>query len=364
MHQTRLGQVWVRQVVCGLALVCLPALAQALGLGRLMVHSGLDEPLNAEIELLAPTAQELKTLTAVMAPRADFDAAGIDRPPHLLTIKYAVSKRSDGQQVLRLTTDQALREPFLHFLLQVEWTGGRLVREFTALLDPPHWVAGKPQALEAPRPRAAAPDERRKPTPPVSEAKPPTPQPSVPDAAGPAPAPFYGEPLFGPPQLEGSDTRGTSELLSDDTRLARTAGREWATNDNYGPVRKGDTLIPIAQQMRVDESLSIEQVMLALLKTNPEAFIGNNINNLKTGRILKMPERSAVDSISKAQAFKEVRVQYDAWQEYKLKLVGAERIVKAPVQDETKAPAVVAKPADKMPKAEADCLRHSRQWQM
>ena len=123
MHQTRLGQIWVRRVVCGLALVCLPALAQAVGLGRLVVHSGLDEPLNAELELLAPTAQELKTLTAVLAPRAYFDAAGIDRPPHLLTIKYNVSKHSDGRHVLQLVTDQALREPFLHFLLQVE-SGG------------------------------------------------------------------------------------------------------------------------------------------------------------------------------------------------------------------------------------------------
>lgn len=352
MHHTRLGQIWVRRIVGGVLLACLPVWAQAVGLGRLVVHSGLDEPLNAEIELLAPTAQELKSLTAAMAPRTDFDAAGIDRPPHLLTIKYAVQKRSDGRHVLQLTTDQSLREPFLHFLLQVEWTGGRLVREFTALLDPPHWVAGKPQALEAPRPRAA-PDEKRKSTPPpVSEAKPPSPQPSVPDAAGPAPAPFYGEPLLGPPHLDGSDTSGAIDPFSDDTRPARAAGRDWAAHDNYGPVKKGDTLVQTAEKMRVDKSLSVEQVMLALLKANPEAFIGNNINNLKTGRILKMPERSAVESISKAQALKEVRAQYDAWQEYKLKLAGAERIVKVPVQEETKSPAVAATPADKKLKAD------------
>jgi pilus assembly protein FimV len=357
MHQTRLGQIWVRRVVCGLALVCLPALAQAVGLGRLVVHSGLDEPLNAEIELLAPTAQELKTLTAVLAPRAYFDAAGIDRPPHLLTIKYNVSKHSDGRHVLQLVTDQALREPFLHFLLQVEWAGGRLVREFTALLDPPHWVAGKPLELEAPRPGAAPPAEKPKPvTPPVvsSEIKPPSSQPPVRDTAGPAPVLFYDEPLFGPPHLDGSDTSGAIDPFSDDAKPARAPGTEWAAHDEYGPVKKGDTLMQVVEKMRVDKGLSVEQVMLALLKANPGAFIGNNINNLKTGRILKVPERSAVESISKAPALKEVRAQYDAWQEYKLKLAGAERVVKAPDQEEKKAPAAVAKPADKKTQIEAE----------
>ncbi len=353
MHQTRLGQVWGR-VVCGLALVCLPALAQAVGLGRLVVHSGLDEPLNAEIELLAPTAQELKTLTAVLAPRTDFDAAGIDRPPHLLTIKYNIGKRSDGRQVLQLTTDQALREPFLHFLLQVEWAGGRLVREFTALLDPPHWVAGKPLGVEAPRP-GAAPAEKRKPTPPVSsEIKPPSPQPPVRDVAGLEPAPFYGDPLFGPPHLDGSDIGGAIDPFSDGAKPARAPGTEWAAQDAYGPVKKGDTLMQVVEKVRVDKSLSVEQAMLAMLKANPDAFIGNNINNLKTGRILKVPERSAVESISKAQAFKEVRTQYDAWQEYKLKLAGAERVVKLPVQEEKIAPAAVVKPADKQTQTEAE----------
>ena len=193
-------------------------------------------------------------------------------------------------------------------------------------------------------------------TPPVvsSEIKPPSSQPPVRDTAGPAPVLFYDEPLFGPPHLDGSDTSGAIDPFSDDAKPARAPGTEWAAHDEYGPVKKGDTLMQVVEKMRVDKGLSVEQVMLALLKANPGAFIGNNINNLKTGRILKVPERSAVESISKAPALKEVRAQYDAWQEYKLKLAGAERVVKAPDQEEKKAPAAVAKPADKKTQIEAE----------
>jgi len=310
-------------------------MSQAVGLGRLVAHSGLDEPFNGEIELLAPSAQELKTLTASLAARADFDAAGIERPPHLLTIKYTVSKRSDGRHVLHLTTDQPLREPFLHFLLQVEWVGGRVVREFTALLDPPHWVAGKPARAEAPRL---------------------TPKPPLRDSAGPGPASFYGDSLYGPPHLDGTETDQVVDPFSDQVKPPPTSSSDWAVRAEYGPVKSGDTLVQITGKMRVDKSLSVEQAMLALLKANPGAFFGNNINNLKTGRILKIPERSEVESISKAQAHKEVRAQYDAWQEYKLKLAGAERVVKVPAEGQTKAPAV-SKPDIKKSKSDQSAAK-------
>ncbi len=362
MHQTRLGWVRVLRAVCGLALACLPLMSQAVGLGRLVVHSGLDEPFNGEIELLAPSAQELKSLTASLAPRADFDAAGIERPPHLLTIKYTVSKRGDGQHVLKLTTDQPLREPFLHFLLQMEWTGGRVVREFTALLDPPHWVAGKPTRVEAPRPGVdtAAAEKRKPATPPVSaEPKAPAPQPPIQDSAGPGPASFYGDSLYGPPHLDGSDTSQPFDPFSDQATSPPTSVSDWAVRADYGPVKSGETLAQITEKLRVDKSLSAEQAMLALLKANPGAFIGNNINNLKTGRILKIPERSAVESISKAQAQKEVRAQYDAWQEYKLKLAGAERVVKVPADESKKAP-VVSKPVAKTAKPDQPAAKAAK----
>ncbi|MCK7494745.1 MAG: hypothetical protein MZW92_29155 [Comamonadaceae bacterium] len=127
-----------------------PLAVEALGLGRLVVDSGLDEPLVGQIELISPTSQEIKTLKASLASREDFDIAGIERAPHLFDIKYTVSQKSDGRYYLKISTDQAIREPFLHFLVQVEWSGGRLIREYTALLDPPQWVAGAPTDITVP----------------------------------------------------------------------------------------------------------------------------------------------------------------------------------------------------------------------
>jgi pilus assembly protein FimV len=99
-----------------------------------------------------------------------------------------------------------------------------------------------------------------------------------------------------------------------------TAG--WAGRTEYGPVKRGETLWEIVKQLRADKNLTPQQVMLALLKTNRDAFINDNVNNLKTGKILKIPERSSVESIAPVQALKEFRAQYDVWQEYKLKLAG------------------------------------------
>jgi len=115
-----------------------PITSHALALGKLKVFSALNEPLNAEIEFTSATEKEFKGLTVSLASRADFDAAGVDRPPLLSQIKFIVAKRTDGRYFLELRTDQQLDEPFLHLLLQIEWPGGRLVREYTALIDPPY----------------------------------------------------------------------------------------------------------------------------------------------------------------------------------------------------------------------------------
>ncbi|MEK7758346.1 MAG: peptidoglycan-binding protein, partial [Pseudomonadota bacterium] len=119
------------------ALIATPMAVQALGLGRLTVNSGLDEPFNAQIELISPTAQEIKTLKAALASRADFDIAGVERNALLFDITYTVRQHPNGQHYLKLATHNPVREPFLHFLIQVDWSGGHLIREYSALLDPP-----------------------------------------------------------------------------------------------------------------------------------------------------------------------------------------------------------------------------------
>ena len=121
--------------------LALPSVVHALGLGSLKVNSALNEPLNAEIDLTSASKKELKSLNVGLAGRREFNDAGVSRAPFLTDIKFTIAKRLDGRPFLQLTSEQPIREPFLHFLVQVEWAGGRIVREFTALIDPPYMLA-------------------------------------------------------------------------------------------------------------------------------------------------------------------------------------------------------------------------------
>jgi pilus assembly protein FimV len=421
------------QFFCAALLVGTPLHAYALGLGRLVLKSGLDEPLNAQVEILSATPQELKSLNASLASRADFDLAGVERAHHLFDIKYSVIKQPDGRTYLAMTTDRPMREPYLHTLVQVEWTGGRLIREYSALLDPPGWVAGKPAAepelpttTEAPAPVAEAQVKAEEPVAPVAaaetpavpdmgpaatetakqpeaapaeakpadaaatEAKPtevapaaavtaetPAPQPEATapakteTAAAPAAsaetAPAPGEPRrLGPETAETAPAPAqpapapaeavapapvAAEPASTPSLMAE-GGAEWASRNSYGPVKEGDTLSQITNQVRVDRTLTAEQVMVAILRTNPQAFVDNNVNRLKTGKILKMPERSTVEAVSPALANKEFRAQFDAWQEYKLKLAASGRPVKMAASEE-----LAPEPKIEKPKAEAKAAK-------
>ena len=137
--------------------VFLPVTGHALGLGKLKVHSSLNQPLNAEIDFTSLTEAELKGLAVSLASRADFAAAGVERAAFLAQIKFSVNRAADGRYTLRFSTPTPIEEPFLHLLLQLDWSGGRLVREYTALIDPPFQIAAKAPAVEPPRAVAPAP---------------------------------------------------------------------------------------------------------------------------------------------------------------------------------------------------------------
>src|SRR5712692_7916667 len=307
MHQNSSRTLLFACLSLSIALL-IPGMARAMGLGKLTLHSGLDEPLKAEIELTSVQSNELKSLKTGLASRADFENAGIERAPHLTGIKYMVVQRPDGRYFLQLTTDQPIREPFLHFLLQVDWVGGHLIREYTALIDPPYLVAGKPSSITTPQSAPAEPPpEAAEPAPmePEMAAEPPM-QPAVPTALGkksPAVEPSENKadiaaergapPPFAPME---SATAPSAERLLGPPNVKEEEEAGWAGITEYGPIKKGETLWRIVSQLRADKNLTAEQVMLALLKTNRDAFFNDNVNNLKTGKILKIPERSLVES--------------------------------------------------------------------
>jgi pilus assembly protein FimV len=345
-------QIVTRQLarwIAGTFLALCPLVSHALGLGKLDVKSALNQPLDAEIDFTSITQSELKGLKVSLAPRADFEAAGAERLPLLSRIKFTVSKRPDGRYYLQLKSDAPIEEPFLHMLLQVEWAGGRLVREYTALIDPPSYVAARPSAVESPRaaPPVAAP--MAQPVPEVETVPPPTPSDSESQTQIATPAPPMAEPLAAArpaePQPAPAPRAGETQEVaiptpSSGSQQATVVGQgsDWANAVEY-TVRPGDTLWSIAQRIRADKQLSLEQVILAIFRNNPDAFFRNNVNNVYAGKVLKIPERDAVEASPIREARREFRAQYSAWKEYKLQLAERSQTLKVDAEPAESAPA-------------------------
>ena len=243
-----------------------PLGALALGLGEIHPQSALNQTFKADIDLLSVTQEELQDVRVSLASHEAFKKAGMDRPFHLTGLKFTPQLTASGKPVIAVTSRDAIREPFLNFLVEVNWPKGRLVREFTVLLDPPVTLSRKPTPV-------AAPAVKGKPV--VSKV--------MPSRRAPAPAVSMQEPP-----------------------MSSAGGRE------YGPVQPNDNLWNIAKQMQEGDE-SIEQVMMSLLDHNPSAFINNNVNNLKVGKILRLPEDADVTGLSKRAAREEFLAQTREW---------------------------------------------------
>jgi len=235
----------------------------ALGLGDIELKSALNQPLNAEVELLSATDAEMQELKVVMGSPRAFEKAGVDRPLFLSKIKFNVSRNDAGKPVVLITSRDVIREPFLDFLMEISWSKGRLLREYTVLVDPPLTMPAPAPVVQAPAARVT--------------------------------------PVQSPP-------------VASRTQVRNTARQPYmVVPGEYGPTKRNDTLWRVAQQVRPDEGVSIEQTMLGLLRANPEAFVGNNINNLKEGYVLRVPSREELTSVGKTDARRESRAQYAAW---------------------------------------------------
>jgi pilus assembly protein FimV len=278
-----------------IALALIGGNAFALGLGSIQVKSGLNQPLDAEIQVTAESAVEASGLTVGLATAEDFQRVGLSRARVTVPIDFSVATNGRGQAVIKLTTKEVVREPFLDFLVEVNWPKGKLLREYTVLLDPPilapavrgssATVAPAKEARPAPAQKLAEEKQPKpKPTqvkPPrtVAESKPKSPPASVAKAPPPAPAPAH----------------------------AAAAG-------DYGPVAQGETLSEVARATKPDDSTNVNAMMLALLKANPNAFYKDNINALKRGAILRIPSNDEIKATgSSMAAAAAVREQNDSW---------------------------------------------------
>ena len=276
----------------------------AIGLGDIQLDSALNEPLRAEIELLSATPEELASLNVSLASAETFVRYGIDRPYYLQELAFNVATGPNGA-VIQVRSPAPITEPFLTFLVEATWSAGRLLREYTVLLDPPTYSPPAVQqqpAIEAPQ-RATPADSAR------IERQQPAPRPEP----QPEPRPTYTPPATPAetPVATPSETPAETSVPSDDEPSTYATPYSTTEGGDYY-VERGDTLWGITTRLRPDSRLSINQTMIAVFEANPGAFDGN-INRLKAGVTLRIPSADDVFQISRGDAFTAVKQMNDQW---------------------------------------------------
>jgi pilus assembly protein FimV len=296
--------------------------AHALGLGEIDLQSSLSQPLVAEIELLEVRDLAQTEVIPTLASPEEFNKAGVDRQYFLTDLKFTPIIKPNGKSVIRITSTKPVREPYVNFLVEVLWPNGRLLREYTLLLDPPMY-SPTPVVTTAPRlPVAAAPAPR-----PQTVA--PTPRPITPSASTPArpAAPVAPTPAAAPAAASKID------------------GDQYKTTSS-------DTLWEIAQRSR--QNGSVHQAMLAIQDLNPGAFLDGNINRLKSGQVLRLPTDAQIKSRSQAEAIAQVTEQNSAWREGRSVAASSSRQLDATKRDSAGAAPAKAEAKDSLKLVAAD----------
>ncbi len=264
--------------------------AHAAGLGKLTINSALGQPFNAEIDLVTVNAEDLSSLNANIASLEAYTQAGMQYEPVFSTFRFSVASRANGEPYIKVSSSQAINEPFINLLVELNWASGRLLREYTVLLDPVD--TRRPEPPVAPIVRA------------VPEA------PSISSAGS-------------VDRATPSSDQYSTEAISYEPAVQRTKSLPTPQNrSTYGPVLQGDTLSSIARQVR-PEGVNVNQMLVALFRANREAFIANNMNLLRTGVVLRVPDIEESGAISRQQADAEVRLQVSNWQKYRQNLAMA-----------------------------------------
>jgi pilus assembly protein FimV len=305
-----------------MACLLIPSLSWGLGLGEIHLNSSLNEPMNAEIDLIAAGPEELAALRASLAPKDAFTRYGIDRPPFLSTLTFKVGKSKDGRDVLLVRSTDSIPEPFVTFLVEVNWARGRLMREYTVLLDPPVYTPGERASSAAPvaaattAPTAPAPaaTPRVKSTP--LAATPPADNSAAPAASTAAATPkrsaHSGRSAKRPASASTAESTPAPSPPPQSSSAPSSAESAAPAAEGTYRVAQGDTLTKIARSLHASSRGDIDQAMIAMYRANPEAF-GGNINILRRGAVLRVPGGDEIAALNQTEAMGEVRRQMDAW---------------------------------------------------
>jgi len=286
------------------AALCLAApSAWALGLGRLQVQSALGEPLRAEIDVTSMTPEETANLRVRVASPDSYRAAGVDYNPVLPGTQVELRRRADGRPFLRLTSDRGVQEPFVDVILEMNWATGRLVREYTLLFDPPTAARAPTPAPVAAAPAIAA----------ASPAPAPGPAPAVAPSDTQAAAPRNLE-----RRAAAVPVNKVAAESARDPKPAKPAVAGAAGADTYR-VKAGDSLSRIASRT-MRPGVSLDQMLVSLYRGNPDAFIGNNMNRLKSGVVLSVPGAESARSVTTPEARQVIQAQSADFGAYRQRL--------------------------------------------
>jgi pilus assembly protein FimV len=287
--------------LAGSLLLLSPALVAAAGLGKLSVLSALGQPLKVEIDVVALQKGESDSLTARIASSAAFRQAGVEYGAVIPQIRAAVEHRNDGRAIVSLKSQQPIDEPFVDVLVELNSASGRLVRQYTFLLDPvgykgPEPIVATPSTVAQSQAAPAQPTPQATPIEPAA-----APKPASPAASVPTPAPVAAEAA----PAEPADT-------------------------SY-KVKQGDTLTQIALAYK-PQDVSLQQMLVALHRANEDAFIKKNMNLVRVGKILRIPDAATVNQVEQSEAVRVVSTQTREFAAYRAQL--AEAVAAAPAAGE------------------------------
>jgi pilus assembly protein FimV len=261
--------------------------AHALALGRITVQSALGEPLRAEIDIADIKPDEAASLKAGVAPPDTFKAAGMEYGSVAAGVEVSLQRRADGRAYLRLSSSKPVTEPFVDLILEANWANGRITRDYTMLFDPP--------TLRSSGAGSVAP------TAPILS----RPLPPAPPAKGIASIPYS----------PGTATRPAPQAKAPPASLEKVP----AGGDKQVTVKSGDTAGKIAAQNK-PASVSLDQMLVALLRSNPDAFIGGNVNRVKSGAVLDIPSAETANAISASEASQTIVAQSKDFNTFRRKL--------------------------------------------
>ena len=296
--------------VLAVTMAALPWFANAAGLGRLNVLSGLGQPFRGEIDLVSVQPGESDSLVVSLAPPEAFSTAQITYPSSSLGLRFNIEKRGNGQYYVAVSSTQAIAEPYLDLLVELNWASGRIQREYTALIDPAGY----------------------------------TPSATTSTATKLSPSILPGTRTGGTIKPVATKPAKSAVIQEAQPKEAKAPSKEAPDADSY-VTKGGDTLSAVAKKIKPD-GVSLDQVLVSLYRSNPDAFDGN-MNRLKRGKILRVHTALEMQQLSSSEAAKEVKVQSANWSEYRNKL--GEAAAKAPARDLTEQAAggkIVAKVED------------------